>query len=60
MNKDRERSKRMVLTAEKAGFTALAITVDAPSLGRREKDMRNKQAAVSHAVCRFMAAEVRY
>lgn len=28
--------------AEQGGVKALFITVDAPQLGRREKDMRNK------------------
>jgi isopentenyl diphosphate isomerase/L-lactate dehydrogenase-like FMN-dependent dehydrogenase len=29
----------------RAGYKALCITVDAPMLGRRERDMRNKAAA---------------
>ena len=31
--------------AEQGGIKALCITVDAPQLGRREKDMRNKFSA---------------
>jgi L-lactate dehydrogenase (cytochrome) len=31
-----------VQRAEKGGMKGLFITVDAPQLGRREKDMRNK------------------
>lgn len=31
--------------AEAAGYQALAVTVDAPVLGRREADLRNKCAA---------------
>lgn len=42
VNKDREITKRIVQHAEKRGCKALFITVDAPQLGRREKDMRVK------------------
>ncbi|TBU31122.1 FMN-dependent dehydrogenase-domain-containing protein [Dichomitus squalens] len=42
VNKDREISKKFVQHAEKRGIKALFITVDAPQLGRREKDMRQK------------------
>jgi L-lactate dehydrogenase (cytochrome) len=42
VNKDRELTKTVVQKAENAGFKALFITVDAPQLGRRERDMRNK------------------
>ncbi|KAI0317183.1 FMN-dependent dehydrogenase-domain-containing protein [Amylostereum chailletii] len=42
VNKDREATKRIVQHAEKRGIKALFITVDAPQLGRREKDMRMK------------------
>lgn len=42
MNRDREITKRYVQNAEKRGVKALFITVDAPQLGRREKDMRMK------------------
>ncbi|KAL2120610.1 hypothetical protein VTJ04DRAFT_4637 [Mycothermus thermophilus] len=42
VNKDREVTKRIVQHAEKRGCKALFITVDAPQLGRREKDMRFK------------------
>ncbi|KAK7208162.1 putative mitochondrial cytochrome b2 [Myxozyma melibiosi] len=42
VNKDREITKRIVQHAEKRGCKALWITVDAPQLGRREKDMRSK------------------
>lgn len=42
VNKDREISRRIVQHAEKRGCKGLFITVDAPQLGRREKDMRNK------------------
>lgn len=42
VNKDREITKRIVQHAEKRGVKGLFITVDAPQLGRREKDMRMK------------------
>merc|ERR1719428_877955 len=42
VNKDRELTKTVVQKAEGLGFKALFITVDAPQLGRRERDMRNK------------------
>ncbi|EED14292.1 mitochondrial cytochrome b2, putative [Talaromyces stipitatus ATCC 10500] len=42
VNKDRAITKRIVQHAEKRGCKALFITVDAPQLGRREKDMRVK------------------
>ncbi|KAF8806582.1 hypothetical protein BYT27DRAFT_7101926 [Phlegmacium glaucopus] len=42
VNKDRDITKRIVQHAEQRGVKALFITVDAPQLGRREKDMRMK------------------
>lgn len=42
VNKDRDITKRIVQHAEKRGIKGLFITVDAPQLGRREKDMRQK------------------
>ena len=42
VNRDREITKHYVQHAEKRGVKALFITVDAPQLGRREKDMRMK------------------
>ncbi|KAI9465260.1 glyoxylate dehydrogenase [Lactarius psammicola] len=42
VNRDREITKRYVQHAEKRGVKGLFITVDAPQLGRREKDMRLK------------------
>lgn len=42
VNKDRSITKRIVQHAEKRGCKGLFITVDAPQLGRREKDMRSK------------------
>ncbi|PPQ83617.1 hypothetical protein CVT25_006302, partial [Psilocybe cyanescens] len=45
VNKDRNITKRLVQHAEKRGIKGLFITVDAPQLGRREKDMRMKFTA---------------
>ncbi|KAI8970806.1 glyoxylate dehydrogenase [Trametes punicea] len=42
VNRDREITKRYVQHAEQRGVKGLFITVDAPQLGRREKDMRMK------------------
>lgn len=42
VNRDRETTKGIVQHAEKRGVKGLWITVDAPQLGRREKDMRSK------------------
>ncbi|EJD07962.1 glyoxylate dehydrogenase [Fomitiporia mediterranea MF3/22] len=44
VNQNRELTKKYVENAEKRGIKALFITVDAPQLGRREKDMRMKNA----------------
>jgi L-lactate dehydrogenase (cytochrome) len=49
VNKDRELTKSVVQRAEANGFKALFVTVDAPLLGRRERDMRNK-AKISASV----------
>ncbi|KAG5923886.1 hypothetical protein E4U61_002349 [Claviceps capensis] len=42
VNKDREITRKIVQHAEMRGCKGLFITVDAPQLGRREKDMRSK------------------
>jgi (S)-2-hydroxy-acid oxidase len=38
----------LIRRAEKAGYQAIVITVDTPTLGRREADLRNKFAMPSH------------
>lgn len=40
--RDREATARLVRRAEAAGFSALVLTVDAPVLGTRERDVRNR------------------
>eukprot|EP00418_Pyrodinium_bahamense_P013228 CAMPEP_0179126390 /NCGR_PEP_ID=MMETSP0796-20121207/59825_1 /TAXON_ID=73915 /ORGANISM="Pyrodinium bahamense, Strain pbaha01" /LENGTH=342 /DNA_ID=CAMNT_0020825139 /DNA_START=61 /DNA_END=1085 /DNA_ORIENTATION=+ len=42
VNPERSRTQEYVAKLENAGVRALFVTVDAPQLGRREKDMRNK------------------
>jgi L-lactate dehydrogenase (cytochrome) len=42
VNPERSRTQEYINKLESAGVRALFITVDAPQLGRREKDMRNK------------------
>ena len=42
--KDRGLTRAVVERAEAAGYRALCITVDAPLLGRRERDVRNRFA----------------
>lgn len=39
--RDRATTRRLVERAERAGFEALVLTVDAPRLGRRLRDLRN-------------------
>jgi len=40
--RDREATRALVERAEAAGCSALVLTVDAPLLGRRERDVRNR------------------
>ncbi|KAJ3417501.1 hypothetical protein HDV05_003365 [Chytridiales sp. JEL 0842] len=42
VNSDRKKTEELVKKAVEWGVGALAVTVDAPQLGRREKDMRLK------------------
>ncbi|WP_030925600.1 aminotransferase class I/II-fold pyridoxal phosphate-dependent enzyme [Streptosporangium amethystogenes] len=39
--RDRSTTRRLIEQAEQAGFEALVLTVDAPRLGRRLRDVRN-------------------
>ena len=45
---DRDVTLDLIRRAEKAGYTALAITVDTPVLGRREADVKNKFSLPPH------------
>eukprot|EP00397_Hematodinium_sp_SG-2012_P021311 GEMP01022007.1.p1 GENE.GEMP01022007.1~~GEMP01022007.1.p1 ORF type:complete len:387 (+),score=102.73 GEMP01022007.1:439-1599(+) len=47
VNADKNITKRVVQKAEQLGFKGLFITVDAPALGRRERDMRCKSHMLS-------------
>ena len=42
VNKDRSASERILKKVEKDGFNAVFLTVDAPVMGKRERDMRCK------------------
>jgi len=46
--KDRDVTLDLIKRAERAGYKALAITVDTPQLGRREADIKNRFALPSH------------
>uniref|UniRef100_A0A8D8HYU8 (S)-2-hydroxy-acid oxidase n=1 Tax=Culex pipiens TaxID=7175 RepID=A0A8D8HYU8_CULPI len=48
--KDRKLTENLVRRAEKAGFKALVLTVDAPMFGLRRADMRNKFSLPPHYV----------
>lgn len=50
VNKDRAITERIIKHAETRGCRGLFITVDAPQLGRREKDMRSKFSDVGSNV----------
>jgi len=50
VNPDRAKTKRIVKLAYEAGVKAIVITVDAPGLGRRERDLRIKYAPKAAAV----------
>lgn len=41
-SKDRYGVTQLVRRAERAGFKAIALTVDTPRLGRREADIKNR------------------
>ncbi|KAF2196087.1 hypothetical protein GQ43DRAFT_485222 [Delitschia confertaspora ATCC 74209] len=58
VNKNRDITKRIVEHAEKRGCKGLFITVDAPQLGRREKDMRSKFDDVGSNVQSSSGSEV--
>jgi len=41
VSKDRKATERLVVRAAKAGYRAVCVTLDAPILGRRERDEKN-------------------
>src|SRR5262249_28686065 len=46
--KDRSLTEELIHRAEASGYEGLVITVDAPTSGRREADLRNRFALASH------------
>ena len=46
MLKDKNVVAQLVRRAERAGFKAIALTVDTPILGRREADIKNRLATI--------------
>ncbi|PVF94761.1 FMN-dependent alpha-hydroxy acid dehydrogenase [Serendipita vermifera] len=42
LNKDREKSAEILRKVERLGFKAVMLTVDAPVLGKRERDIKNR------------------
>lgn len=48
--RDRDTTRRLIERAERAGFEALVLTVDAPRLGRRRRDLRNGFRLPPHIV----------
>jgi (S)-2-hydroxy-acid oxidase len=42
---------QLVRRAERAGFKAIALTVDTPRLGRRESDIKNRYGYGLFVVC---------
>mmetsp|Transcript_42260 Transcript_42260/g.92185 ORF Transcript_42260/g.92185 Transcript_42260/m.92185 type:complete len:490 (+) Transcript_42260:55-1524(+) len=57
VNKDKKVTEEVIRKAESLGFKGLFITVDAPQLGRRERDMRNK-AKLTAAVQTKQSAKI--
>ena len=55
--KDRGATKALVHRAEAAGCKAIVLTVDAPYLGRRERDVRNRFALPSGMYVKNLLAE---
>lgn len=54
--RDRSATKALVRRAESAGCSALVLTVDAPVLGRRERDVRNRFQLPPHLSIENMLA----
>ncbi len=46
--KDRGATKSLLAAAKSAGYSAIVVTVDAPFLGRRERDVRNAFSLPPH------------
>lgn len=50
---DRAESLRMIQRAERAGFKAIVLTVDAPKFGTRRRDIRNNFKVAAGFVANF-------
>lgn len=50
---DRDESLRMIRRAERAGFKALVLTVDAPKFGTRRRDIKNDFKVSANFVANF-------
>ena len=50
--KDRKVVEQLVRRAERAGFKAIALTVDTPRLGRREADIKNRSVLLGPCLVR--------
>ncbi|KAJ2392954.1 hypothetical protein GGI23_005113 [Coemansia sp. RSA 2559] len=48
--KDREATRRLIERAQSSGYSAIALTVDTPFLGRRLADMRNRFRLPPHLI----------
>lgn len=55
--KDRAATEALVHRVEAAGASALVVTVDAPLLGRRERDVKNRFALPDHLAIENMYAD---
>uniref|UniRef100_A0A8C4QY51 (S)-2-hydroxy-acid oxidase n=1 Tax=Eptatretus burgeri TaxID=7764 RepID=A0A8C4QY51_EPTBU len=54
MMQDQDATEQLVRRAERAGYTALVLTVDTPYVGRRLDDVRNRFVLPSHLrLCNF-------
>lgn len=42
--------QQLIQRAEKAGYKAIVLTVDAPWLGRREADVKNRSSSCNRSV----------
>ncbi|CAN1227267.1 Glycolate oxidase 3 [Linum grandiflorum] len=64
--KDRNVVTQLVKRAERAGFKAIALTVDTPRLGRREADIKNRFVSHKHNTftiplpCLYVAQDVKW
>jgi len=58
--KDRKVVEQLVRRAERAGFKAIALTVDTPRLGRREADIKNRSVLFCPCLVRYSDPKMSY